>query len=114
LTFVFLLALWICHLFNPTSFSPIFIISYGVRIDVNPWLSLSIAWSMMLMLARVVTLLIVKCGVGSDGEECDVTITQKRHMMERSLTEFGFNLLSIRFQFAVNSISICYQIRFSM
>jgi hypothetical protein len=48
---------------------------------------------MMMMLARVVALLIVEGGVGGDGdgEECDVTITQKRHMMERSQQ----NLLSI-------------------
>jgi hypothetical protein len=61
LTFVFLLALLICHLLNPTRFSPIFIISFGVRIDVTLWLSLLIAWStMMRMLARVVALLIVE------------------------------------------------------
>jgi hypothetical protein len=70
LTLVFLLALQIPCLLNPTSFSPIFVISCGVRIDVTPWLSLSIALSVMPMLARVVALLIVEGGVGCDGEEC--------------------------------------------
>jgi hypothetical protein len=50
---------------------------------------------MMPMLARVVALLIVKGDASSDGEECDVTITQKHNMMERSPMEFGLNLLSI-------------------
>jgi hypothetical protein len=70
---------------------------------------------MMPMLARVVALFIVKGGVGGDGEECDVTVTQMCHMiMERSPTEFAFNLLSILFQFAINSLSLCCQIRFCM
>jgi hypothetical protein len=55
---------------NPKSFSPIFIISFGFRIDVTRWLSSSIAWSAMIpMLARVLALLIIKGGVGRDGEE---------------------------------------------
>jgi hypothetical protein len=86
----------------------------GLEIDLDLWLSSSIAGSMMSMLARVVALLIVEGGVGSDGEECDVTVTQERHMMERSPMEFGFNLLSICFQFAFNLFSICFQFAFNL
>jgi hypothetical protein len=79
---------------NPTSFSPIFIIYHGVRIDVSPWLSSLIAWFLMPMLARVVALLIVKGdGVGSDGEECDVIVTQRK--LKGICFQFTFNLLSL-------------------
>jgi hypothetical protein len=52
--------------------------------------------------ARVVALLIVEGGVGGDSEERDVTVTQKRHMMKRSPTEFGFNFCC---QFDFNLLS---------
>jgi hypothetical protein len=52
--------------------------------------------------------------VGDDAEECDVTATQKRHMME-----FAVNLLSILFQFVVKVLSyvihflICFCLQFT-
>ncbi len=39
----------------------------------------------------------IEGGVCGDGEECDVTVTQKHYIMERSPTEFAFNLLSNSF-----------------